>query len=52
MYLDGHAKWSKTVFKGDPTKKADLENYNNWIFPPGDAGGIDSKGPWSPNGRD
>jgi prepilin-type N-terminal cleavage/methylation domain-containing protein/prepilin-type processing-associated H-X9-DG protein len=51
-YLDGHVKWGKTVFKGNPANNADLTNKDNWVFPPGDGGGSKGKGPWTPLATD
>ncbi|MES2462444.1 MAG: DUF1559 domain-containing protein [Armatimonadota bacterium] len=51
-YLDGHVKWGKTVFVGNPADNTSLTNKDNWKFPPGDGGGSKSKGPWTPLSTD
>ncbi|GAB4452399.1 MAG: hypothetical protein OHK0029_03220 [Armatimonadaceae bacterium] len=51
-YLDGHCKWGRTTFVGDPTNEDSLEDPANWRFPPGDDGGSASRGPWSPSAND
>jgi prepilin-type N-terminal cleavage/methylation domain-containing protein/prepilin-type processing-associated H-X9-DG protein len=52
VYLDGHTKWGKTAFVGNATNAASLADPNNWRFPPGDRGGSNSRGPWSPSAND
>lgn len=51
-YLDGHVKWGKSVFKGNVKDADSLADPNNWVFPPGDKGGKNAKGPWSASDKD
>jgi prepilin-type N-terminal cleavage/methylation domain-containing protein/prepilin-type processing-associated H-X9-DG protein len=51
-YLDGHAKYLKTRFVGNPRDEDSLGEPSNWISPPGDGGGSNARGPWSPADND
>ncbi len=45
LWLDGHVKWRKPSFRGDPRLR------ENWTFPPYCPGGDDEPiGPWAPWG--
>lgn len=51
-YVDGHVKWGRTTFIGNPADEDSLSEPTNWKFPPGDGGGNKSRGPWSPSDSD